>query len=115
AVDAARGRLTAAEEQQLLKGAIDRLPPGALGANASPAALLPALEGADVVFLALHGGTGENGTIQALLDLAGITYTGSGVLGSALAWDKDVAKRLFVAAGVPTAEWLMAPTTTEVA
>jgi D-alanine-D-alanine ligase len=46
-----------------------------------------------------------------LLDLAGIPYTGSDTLGSALAMDKDVAKRLFRAAGVPTADWLMTPVT----
>jgi D-alanine-D-alanine ligase len=115
AVDAARGRLTAADEKKLLTGKIERLPPAAIGAGTSPTAALPALEGADVVFLALHGGTGENGTVQALLDLAGIVYTGSGALGSALGWDKDIAKRLFVTAGVPTAEWLMAPTTVQIA
>jgi D-alanine-D-alanine ligase len=63
----------------------------------------------DLVFLALHGGAGEDGTIQGALELAGIRYTGSGTLGSALAMDKDMAKRLFVATGVPTPRWLMAP------
>jgi D-alanine-D-alanine ligase len=115
AVDAGRGRLTAADEKKLLTGNIDRLPPAQIGASTSPTVAIPAMQGVDLVFLALHGGTGENGTIQALLDLAGIPYTGSGTLGSALGWDKDIAKRLFVAAGVPTAEWLMAPATIEVA
>jgi len=64
---------------------------------------------ADVVFLALHGGQGEDGTIQALLDMAGVRYTGSGHLASALAMDKDLSKVLFRAAGVQTADWLMAP------
>lgn len=72
-----------------------------------PFAVLPAARAADVVWLALHGGRGEDGTIQALFDLAGIRYTGSGVLGSALAMDKDLSKHLFRAAGVPTAEWRM--------
>lgn len=72
-----------------------------------PFAILPAAKAADVVWLALHGGTGEDGTIQALLDLAGIKYTGSGVLGSALAMDKDLSKRLFRLAGVNTADWRM--------
>lgn len=66
------------------------------------------LRAVDIVFLALHGGTGENGTIQGLLDLAGVPYTGSGVLASAMAMDKDVAKRLFRLAGVPTPDWYMA-------
>ena len=47
----------------------------------------PDLADVDVVFLAMHGGTGEDGTVQALLDLAGIPYTGSGKLGSAIGWD----------------------------
>jgi D-alanine-D-alanine ligase len=61
----------------------------------------------DVVFLALHGGQGEDGTLQALLDLTSVAYTGSGHLASALAMDKDLSKHLFRAAGVPTADWKM--------
>jgi D-alanine-D-alanine ligase len=56
----------------------------------------------DCVFIALHGGIGENGTLQALLDLSGICYTGSGVMASALAMDKYRAKLLFDSVGVPT-------------
>jgi D-alanine-D-alanine ligase len=63
----------------------------------------------------MHGGSGEDGTVQSLLDLAGIPYTGSGKLGSALGWDKDVAKRLFLAAGVPTPAWVMAPVSSSAA
>jgi D-alanine-D-alanine ligase len=70
--------------------------------------ILPALQKADVVFLGLHGGAGEDGTIQALLDLAGVTYTGSGHLASALAMDKDLSKALFRQNGVQTADWVMA-------
>ena len=73
-----------------------------------PLAVLPAARAADVVWMALHGGTGEDGTIQALFDLAGVRYTGSGHLASALAMDKDLSKHLFRAAGVPTADWWMA-------
>jgi len=72
-----------------------------------PFAVLAAAKAADVVWLALHGGTGEDGTMQALFDLAGVRYTGSGVLGSALAMDKDLSKRIFRAAGVATADWRM--------
>lgn len=79
-----------------------------------PFAVLSAAKAADVTWLALHGGAGEDGTIQALLDLAGIRYTGSGVLGSALAMDKDLSKRLFRASGVPTAEWRMLDAATPV-
>jgi D-alanine-D-alanine ligase len=67
----------------------------------------------DVVFLALHGGTGEDGHIQAVLDLAGLPYTGSNHIASATAMDKDLSKRLFRAAGVPTADWRMAPVSAE--
>ncbi len=70
---------------------------------------MPEIRDADVVFLALHGGQGEDGTVQALLDTAGVRYTGSGHLASALAMDKDLSKVLLRAAGVQTPDWLMAP------
>jgi D-alanine-D-alanine ligase len=72
-------------------------------------AALPAVREADVLFLSVHGGLGEGGTLQALLDVIGVPYTGSGPLGSALAMDKDLAKRLFRAAGVPVPAWFLAP------
>lgn len=71
--------------------------------------LLPEIVNADVVFLALHGGQGEDGVLQGALEMAGVKYTGSGHLGSALAMDKHLSKVLFRAAGVYTADWLMAP------
>ena len=61
----------------------------------------------DLVFIALHGGFGENGGIQALLEIMGTPYTGSGPLASAMAMDKDVSKRLFRQAGVHTAPWFL--------
>ena len=88
-------------------------------ARSTGGSFLPALEtlseiaDADVVFLALHGGQGEDGTLQALLEMARVKYTGSGHLSSALAMDKDLSKKLFRTAGVQTAEWLMAPATVE--
>ena len=60
---------------------------------------------ADLVFLALHGACGEDGRIQATLDMLGVPYTGSGYLGSGMAMDKSVTKRIMDAAGVPTAPW----------
>ena len=60
---------------------------------------------ADVVFLALHGACGEDGRIQAALDLLGVPYTGSGCLGSALAMDKDLTKQIVAPLGVRTPEW----------
>jgi D-alanine-D-alanine ligase len=77
--------------------------------NARMPATLRSIPETDVIFLGLHGGQGEDGTIQALLDLTGVPYTGTGHLGSALAMDKDLSKRLFRGAGVPTPDWLMAP------
>lgn len=61
----------------------------------------PAAANLDVIFPVLHGTFGEDGTIQGLLELAGIAYVGSGVLGSAAGMDKDVMKRLFAQAGLP--------------
>ena len=57
---------------------------------------------ADIAFLALHGAEGENGKLQACLDLYGVPYTGSGYLGSALAMDKELSKILFRSSGIPT-------------
>jgi D-alanine-D-alanine ligase len=114
-LDSQRGRLSAAEETQLLSEQIAPAPPERLDATSGFAAVMDAVEATpvDVVFLALHGGSGEDGTVQAVLDMAGLPYTGSGHLASALAMDKDIAKRLFLAAGVPTPQWLMAPLTAE--
>jgi len=60
----------------------------------------------DVVFPVLHGTFGEDGTVQGLLDLAGLPYVGSGVLGSAVGMDKDMQKRLFMQAKLPVVEFL---------
>ncbi len=61
----------------------------------------------DVVFPVMHGTFGEDGTIQGLLDLAGLPFVGAGVLGSAVAMDKDVAKKLLRAAKIPVVPWLV--------
>ena len=60
---------------------------------------------ADVVFLGLHGACGEDGRIQATLDLLGVPYTGSGCLGSAIAMDKDLTKQIVAPHGVLTPAW----------
>ena len=60
---------------------------------------------ADLTFLALHGGIGENGALQSFFDLCGIRYTGSPSLGCALAMNKDATKSLFRMGGIPTADW----------
>jgi len=115
AIDTATGRLPPAQEQHMLLSAVATEPPSSaqlarLGGTAlALASEAEDIRGVDVVFLALHGGAGEDGRVQAVLDLAGLAYTGSNHIASATAMDKDLSKRLFRAAAVPTADWLMAP------
>lgn len=115
-VDTARGLLPRGEETRLLGSQVGIAPPDPEELRALERGLLlrglgdlPAVRDADVLFLALHGGSGEDGTLQTFLGLVGVPYTGSGPLGSGMAMDKDVAKHLFRQAGVPTADWRMAP------
>ena len=68
-----------------------------------------AATGLDVVFPVLHGTFGEDGTVQGFLELADLPYVGAGVLGSAVAMDKDVMKRLFRERGLPTVDHLAVP------
>jgi D-alanine-D-alanine ligase len=74
-----------------------------------PDQLIPALSEIDIAFLCLHGGIGEDGTLQALLEILEIPYVGSGVLACALAMNKLHAKRIFVSYDLPTAPWLEPP------
>ncbi len=67
----------------------------------------------DVVYVALHGGYGENGQIQSILDLAGLPYTGSGALASALSMDKNLSKIIFVEHEIPTSYWIKLDTPEE--
>ncbi|HEY0671437.1 MAG TPA: D-alanine--D-alanine ligase [Longimicrobiales bacterium] len=119
AVDTATGVLGKADEQKLLTSGVAPKPPEEASldmlrsGNTAAFVAAPELAHIDVIFLALHGGTGENGTLQSMLELTGIPYTGSGPLGSAIAMDKDMTKRILVHAGVPTPDWLMAPVSAE--
>jgi D-alanine-D-alanine ligase len=70
-----------------------------------PDQLVPALYETDIAFICLHGGMGEDGTLQALLEILGIPYVGSGVLACGLAMNKIQAKRLFQSQKLPTAPW----------
>lgn len=115
-LDPADGVLTRDTERALLAAGVGSAPPsldalaGLAAQSLSPVlGTLPEITEADCVFLALHGGQGEDGTIQALLDMAGVVYTGSGHLASALAMDKHLTKVVLRAAGVQTADWIMAP------
>ena len=115
-VDTARGYVAESEEKAMIGGTVGAEPPSIehlrgleRGLLMSGLGNIPVVRDADVLFLALHGGRGEDGTLQTLLEMVGVPYTGSGRLGSAMAMDKDVSKHLFRAAGVATADWFMAP------
>jgi D-alanine-D-alanine ligase len=114
AVDTVSGALSTGEEQKLLASGVKTAPPSQqeldrMSRESLPRTVksLPSSHDTDVIFLGLHGGQGEDGTMQALLDLTGVPYTGSGHLASALAMDKDLSKHLFRATKVPTADWIM--------
>lgn len=67
---------------------------------------LAATDPAPIVFIALHGPWGEDGTVQALLEAAGLAYTGAGVLASALGMDKVAQKRVWRGLGLPVIDWI---------
>lgn len=115
-VDTVNGVLSPAAEERLLVPSVGRAPPTLaelqlLAARESLPDLigLPAVGETDLVFILLHGRQGEGGFVQAILETAGIPYAGSDPVGSALAMDKDVAKRLLRDADIPTPNWLMWP------
>jgi D-alanine-D-alanine ligase len=78
------------------------------------AGLLPGLAAApaDAVFIALHGATGEDGALRAVLDLAGVPYVGSPAAACRLAWDKPAAKSVARSAGLATPDWVALPHST---
>ncbi|HYL20899.1 MAG TPA: D-alanine--D-alanine ligase [Gemmatimonadales bacterium] len=115
-VDTVTGLLSSADEARLLTTAVGREPPVVAELDerervmlSNGLAALAPIRDADVLLLCVHAGRGEGGTLQAVLDVIGVPYTGSGALASALAMDKDLSKRLFRAAGVPVPAWFMAP------
>jgi D-alanine-D-alanine ligase len=96
--------------RRVLGGGRLRLPETAFEATGVPVSLAPAAGGSlevDVVFPVLHGPYGEDGTVQGLLDMAGIPYVGSGVLGSALGMDKEKMKRMFRDHGLPIGDFVV--------
>lgn len=115
-VDTCAGVLDAESERRLLAEDVDREPPSAdalakLASREDFAALvtLDAVRRADAIFVVLHGEPGEGGRLQGLFELAGLPFVGSDALGSTLAMDKDIAKRLMRDVGVATAEWIRWP------
>jgi D-alanine-D-alanine ligase len=113
AVDISTGVLSPREEDAMFGSTLSGTPPDYRKGASIISVLhevIDSLEGVDLYFLALHGVPGEDGSIQAFLDLAGLRYTGSGMKGSAVAMDKDLSKRLFRFAGVPTPDWRLLST-----
>ncbi len=117
-LDPVKGVIKELGERIILKSGVQALPPdefvGDGAVSATDLLQHEEITRADVVFPALHGGMGEDGTLQALLDVAGIRYTGSGMLGCALSMDKDVTKRILRDAGIPTPDWLVSPTADQI-
>lgn len=113
-IDAAFGAIDRAAEDRIRQERVGRAE-APIRAGSRPGVLLEAevihgeddLARADVAFLALHGGAGEDGTVQTLLETAGIAYVGSRPVGCALAMDKDLTKRLLRDAAVDTPKWLV--------
>lgn len=99
-LDSGRNVLAALQTQGVEAFAVDGIP-----------ALVEAIRagGVDRVFNILHGGDGENGVLQGLLQAMGVPYTGPGVLGSALTLDKIRTKQVWIAAGLPTARFVRIP------
>src|SRR5256886_6741325 len=109
-VDTVTGLLGPADERRLLATAVGREPPAVAELDERERAMLsnglaslPAVRDADVLFLCLHAGRGEGGTLQAVLDVIGVPYTGSGALGGAPAMDKELAQRVVRAGRVARA------------
>lgn len=114
AFDTVRGRVLATEEEDTIRErGVEPDPPSGPWRDLIASGEIATLTGhpeagrADVYALALHGGAGEDGTIQGVLDSAGLAYTGSDRIGCLLAMDKDVSKRLMRDAGVDTPRWAL--------
>ena len=114
-VDTVRGIMTLEEEANLVSAGVGQLPPEPIALLASENERFvnileaPELAQVDVFFMALHGGSGEDGTIQDILDGAGVTYTGSNCFGCSLAMDKEATKTVLRDAAIPTPDWLVGP------
>jgi D-alanine-D-alanine ligase len=119
-VDTVTGPVSGPAEEALLAAPVKKDPPSAAelaalaaAENLPALAASPVLGAADLVFLVLHGLQGEGGAVQALLELGRHRYTGSPPLGSGMAMDKEITKRLLASAGLPTAAWRSHPASAE--
>jgi len=111
-VDLSKGPIHPDEEEKMLSVPVGSVPPRTAEADVSVLDVLAAAlksQSWDLCFLALHGRPGEDGSIQAILDLVHIPYTGSGAAASAIAFDKDLSKKVLRAAGVKTPDWIAFP------
>ena len=114
AVDTASGILSPEEEKMFLEATVKETPPSSDNMSFLRKGLSSLVNSGetgsiDICFLALHGGAGEDGTVQGYLDVAGIPYTGSTHMPCCYAMDKQVSKTLFRQSGVPTPDWLTSP------
>ncbi|QQS17058.1 MAG: D-alanine--D-alanine ligase [Neisseriales bacterium] len=111
-IDTASGLLSAKDEVRLAKTGIGDTPPPTQVFSwltfIDNVMTSPKLKDVDVYFLALHGGSGENGTLQAFFDLIKKPYTGSGHLASACAFDKALSKKIMACHQIPTPDWILA-------
>ncbi|HSG47120.1 MAG TPA: D-alanine--D-alanine ligase [Longimicrobiales bacterium] len=112
AFDTAQGPMTRDQEETLLGKGVDPRPASLalrdrlVEEGMSFLAEYPEAAAADVFFIALHGGDGEDGTLQKQLDRAGVVYTGSGPVACRAAMDKDLTKAVLQERGIPTPAWL---------
>jgi D-alanine-D-alanine ligase len=111
--DTAGGLLSPADEARLREKGVDARPPAerprdrVVQEGVSVLDAVPEIRSTDVFFLALHGGAGEDGTLQGILDAAGRTYTGSDPEACRAAMDKDRSKVMLREAGIPTPDWMV--------
>jgi len=105
-IEMTQGILTQAQEARWFSVVASHVPPLEKEKHELPLAnLLDQLDALDKVFIGLHGGRGENGSIQAELETLGIPFTGSGSLACALAMDKQKTKGQYIKSGLPTPKW----------
>lgn len=114
AIDTATGVLSEDDEQLLFQQRIRKTQPSPfelakLHDQQTWVRLVDTLHPFNLVFIAMHGSPAEDGKLQSLLELSGIRHTGSGALGSSLAWHKNIAKEIFVQNGIETAPWVEEP------